>query len=86
MSPASVLPFATLALSPQTLCSRFVFQDKKLKQKLRQSEITQFDFEPDLRGLIPENNRLGKEQSNLHLRKHEQENGVKKLKVEIDFP
>ena len=86
MSPASVLPFATLALSPQTLCSRFVFQDKKLKQKLRQSEITQFDLEPDLRGLIQENNRLGKEQSNLHLRKHEQENGVKKLKVEIDFP
>ena len=86
MSPASVLPFATLALSPQTLCSRFVFQDKKLKQKLRQSEITQFDFEPDLRGLIQENNRLSKEQSNLHLRKHEQENGVKKLKAEIDFP
>ena len=63
-----------------------MFQDKKLKQKLRQSDITQFDFEPDLRGLIQKNNRIGKEQSNLHLRIHQQENRVKKLKVEIDFP
>ena len=43
-SPVAVLPFATLVSSSQTLCSRFMFENKKLKQKLRQSEKTEFDF------------------------------------------
>jgi len=88
-SPIGNSPLSSYVSSPQAMMRRVMVENKKLKQKLKQSEVSEqiaYDSESSVKKeLLEINERLVKEQDCLNQKVFSLEESVNKYKEEIEF-